>query len=87
MDIFSGQALCGTCRDETHRAKMFSQHDVIHMSKKTKELHRKVSKAFTTLDVSSHKIVITNESFSIVTSMYKEGTYWHHYYKCLSSLK
>ena len=60
INIFSGQALCGTCRDETHRAKMFSQHDVIHMSKKTKELHRKVSKAFTTLDVSSHKIVITN---------------------------
>ena len=40
---YSGQALCGTCRDETHRAKMFSQHDVIHMSKKTKELHRRVS--------------------------------------------
>ena len=40
--LFSGQALCGTCRDETHRAKMFSQHDVIHMSKKAKELHRKV---------------------------------------------
>eukprot|EP00092_Neocalanus_flemingeri_P003832 GFUD01004128.1.p1 GENE.GFUD01004128.1~~GFUD01004128.1.p1 ORF type:complete len:1203 (+),score=265.86 GFUD01004128.1:433-4041(+) len=36
-----GQALCGSCRDETHRAKMFSQHDVIHMSKKAKELHRK----------------------------------------------
>ena len=41
---FAGQALCGNCRDETHRAKMFSQHDVIHMSKKTKELHRKVRK-------------------------------------------
>ena len=42
--FFLGQALCGTCRDETHRAKMFSQHDVIHMSKKAKELHRKVHK-------------------------------------------
>ena len=39
--LSSGQALCGPCRDETHRAKMFSQHDVIHMSRKTKELHRK----------------------------------------------
>lgn len=37
-----GQALCGTCRDETHRAKMFSQHDIIHMSKRTKEIHKKV---------------------------------------------
>ena len=60
INIFSGQALCGTCRDETHRAKMFSQHDVIHMSKKTKELHRKVSKALTNSNVSSHKIAITN---------------------------
>ena len=58
INIFSGQALCGTCRDETHRAKMFSQHDVIHMSKKTKELHRKVSKALTNSNVSSHKIVL-----------------------------
>lgn len=39
-----GQALCGPCRDETHKAKMFSQHDVIHMSKKTKELKKKVLK-------------------------------------------
>ena len=38
----SGQALCGPCRDETHASKMFRQHDVIHMSKKAKELHRKV---------------------------------------------
>ncbi|CAG0918948.1 unnamed protein product [Notodromas monacha] len=37
-----GQALCGVCRDETHRAKMFSQHDIIHMSKRTKEIHKKV---------------------------------------------
>ena len=40
--FFSGQALCGPCRDDTHRAKMFSQHEVIHMSKKTKEMHKKV---------------------------------------------
>lgn len=36
-----GQALCGQCRDETHRAKMFSQHEVIHMSKRAKDQARK----------------------------------------------
>ena len=41
--LFTGQALCGTCRDETHRAKMFSKHDIIHMSMKTKENAKKVS--------------------------------------------
>ena len=40
--IFAGQALCGQCRDETHRAKMFSKHDIIHMSMKTKENAKKV---------------------------------------------
>jgi len=38
-----GQALCGQCRDETHRAKMFSKHDIIHMSMKTKENAKKCS--------------------------------------------
>ena len=42
MFYFSGQALCGQCRDETHRAKMFSRHEVIHMSKKTKDNAKKV---------------------------------------------
>ena len=41
--FFSGQALCSQCRDETHRAKMFSKHEVIHMSKKTKDNAKKVS--------------------------------------------
>jgi hypothetical protein len=45
VSLFSGQALCGPCRDDTHRAKMFSQHEVIHMSKKTKEMHKKVKRA------------------------------------------
>lgn len=40
--FFTGQALCGQCRDETHRAKMFSKHDIIHMSMKTKENAKKV---------------------------------------------
>ena len=42
--LFTGQALCGTCRDETHRAKMFSKHDIIHMSMKTKENAKKVNR-------------------------------------------
>ncbi|XP_072382333.1 RING finger protein 207-like isoform X1 [Diabrotica undecimpunctata] len=32
-----GQALCLHCRENTHRAKMFSTHDVVHMSKCAKE--------------------------------------------------
>ncbi|CAB3362445.1 Hypothetical predicted protein [Cloeon dipterum] len=36
-----GQALCAGCRDNTHRAKMFSSHDVIHMSKFNKEGKKK----------------------------------------------
>ncbi|XP_059490356.1 RING finger protein 207-like isoform X2 [Neocloeon triangulifer] len=36
-----GQALCAGCRDNTHRAKMFSTHDVIHMSKFNKEGKKK----------------------------------------------
>ncbi|XP_022901085.1 RING finger protein 207-like [Onthophagus taurus] len=35
-----GQALCSNCRDNTHRAKMFSAHEVVHMSKCTKEPKR-----------------------------------------------
>ncbi|XP_061197285.1 RING finger protein 207-like [Saccostrea echinata] len=34
------QALCLTCRTETHKAKMFASHDVINLSKRTKEVHR-----------------------------------------------
>nr|CAD7434140.1 unnamed protein product [Timema monikensis] len=35
------QALCNHCRENTHRAKMFSTHEVIHMSKCSKEGHRR----------------------------------------------
>ncbi|XP_063929985.1 RING finger protein 207-like isoform X2 [Zophobas morio] len=35
-----GQALCSHCRDNTHRAKMFAAHDVVHMTKCTKEPKR-----------------------------------------------
>ncbi|EFA04936.1 RING finger protein 207 isoform X1 [Tribolium castaneum] len=35
-----GQALCSHCRDNTHRAKMFSSHDIVHMTKCTKEPKR-----------------------------------------------
>lgn len=36
-----GQALCCHCREETHRARMFSTHDVIHMSKRGREVNKK----------------------------------------------
>ncbi|VVC40459.1 Hypothetical protein CINCED_3A004190 [Cinara cedri] len=29
-----GQALCKSCRENTHRAKMFSSHDIVQMSKR-----------------------------------------------------
>ncbi|XP_039287373.1 uncharacterized protein LOC111046164 isoform X2 [Nilaparvata lugens] len=36
-----GQALCTHCRENTHRAKMFSTHDIVHMSKCSKDVHRR----------------------------------------------
>ncbi|XP_043598400.1 RING finger protein 207-like isoform X3 [Bombus pyrosoma] len=36
-----GQALCTHCRENTHRAKMFSTHEVLHMSKCTKDTQRR----------------------------------------------
>ncbi|CAL7933217.1 unnamed protein product [Xylocopa violacea] len=38
-----GQALCTHCREHTHRAKMFSTHEVVHMSKCTKDTQRRCS--------------------------------------------
>ena len=34
------QPLCEACREETHRAKMFTRHDIVVLSKRTKEIHR-----------------------------------------------
>ncbi|XP_014471949.1 PREDICTED: RING finger protein 207-like isoform X4 [Dinoponera quadriceps] len=36
-----GQALCTHCREHTHRAKMFSSHEVVHMSKCAKDTQRR----------------------------------------------
>ncbi|XP_011701848.1 PREDICTED: RING finger protein 207-like [Wasmannia auropunctata] len=36
-----GQALCTHCRENTHRAKMFSTHEVVHMSKCAKDTQRR----------------------------------------------
>ncbi|XP_017884913.1 RING finger protein 207-like isoform X2 [Ceratina calcarata] len=38
-----GQALCTHCRENTHRAKMFSTHEVVHMSKCAKDTQRRCS--------------------------------------------
>ncbi|OXA58597.1 hypothetical protein Fcan01_07864 [Folsomia candida] len=38
-----GQVLCNGCREETHRAKMFSTHDIIPVSKYTKDTPKKCS--------------------------------------------
>ncbi|XP_030634488.1 RING finger protein 207 [Chanos chanos] len=35
------QPLCGECRDSTHRARMFSCHDVVSLAKRAKEGHKK----------------------------------------------
>ncbi|KAK6629234.1 hypothetical protein RUM43_003051 [Polyplax serrata] len=36
-----GQSLCHQCRENTHRAKMFSSHDIMHMSKCVKDSQKK----------------------------------------------
>ncbi|XP_063799498.1 RING finger protein 207 isoform X2 [Pseudophryne corroboree] len=37
------QPLCARCRDETHKAKMFSCHDIVPLSKRVKDIHKKCS--------------------------------------------
>ncbi|KAJ8679580.1 hypothetical protein QAD02_015367 [Eretmocerus hayati] len=39
--ITCGQALCTHCREHTHRAKMFSSHEVVHMSQCSKDTQRR----------------------------------------------
>ncbi|NXL27633.1 RN207 protein, partial [Glaucidium brasilianum] len=36
-----GQPLCAPCREETHRAKMFARHEIVSLSKRTKDVHKK----------------------------------------------
>lgn len=36
-----GQPLCAPCREETHRAKMFTRHEIVSLSKRTKDIHKK----------------------------------------------
>ena len=38
------QPLCDLCREETHKAKMFARHEIILLSKKTKEVHKRCGK-------------------------------------------
>ncbi|XP_038603395.1 RING finger protein 207 isoform X2 [Tachyglossus aculeatus] len=38
-----GQPLCAHCRDETHKAKMFSCHEIVALSKRTMDIHKKCS--------------------------------------------
>ncbi|KAG8434241.1 hypothetical protein GDO86_012568 [Hymenochirus boettgeri] len=35
------QPLCIKCRDETHKAKMFSRHEIVSMAKRAKDIHKK----------------------------------------------
>ncbi|XP_070706361.1 RING finger protein 207 [Pempheris klunzingeri] len=35
------QPLCGTCRELTHKARMFSHHEIVSLAKRTKAKHRK----------------------------------------------
>ncbi|XP_043531915.1 RING finger protein 207 isoform X2 [Chiloscyllium plagiosum] len=37
------QPLCSTCREDTHRAKMFARHEIVTLAKRTKALHKKCS--------------------------------------------
>ncbi|XP_077168189.1 RING finger protein 207 isoform X2 [Paroedura picta] len=35
------QPLCAKCREETHKAKMFSRHEIVSLTKRTKDIHKK----------------------------------------------
>lgn len=35
------QPLCAPCREETHRAKVFARHEIVSLSKRTKDIHKK----------------------------------------------
>uniref|UniRef100_A0A8C9TD32 RING finger protein 207 n=1 Tax=Scleropages formosus TaxID=113540 RepID=A0A8C9TD32_SCLFO len=37
------QPLCRECREVTHKAKMFSRHEIVSLAKRTKEVHKKCS--------------------------------------------
>ncbi|KAG7472189.1 hypothetical protein MATL_G00106190 [Megalops atlanticus] len=37
------QPLCGDCREVTHKARMFSRHEIVSLAKRTKETHKKCS--------------------------------------------
>nr|XP_040060256.1 RING finger protein 207 [Gasterosteus aculeatus aculeatus] len=37
------QPLCGACRESTHRARMFSHHEIVSLAKRSKAKHRKCS--------------------------------------------
>ncbi|XP_056887195.1 RING finger protein 207 isoform X2 [Takifugu flavidus] len=37
------QPLCSSCRELTHKARMFSHHEIVSMAKRTKAKHRKCS--------------------------------------------
>lgn len=79
-----GQVLCGHCREETHRARMFSLHDIIHMSKRGKEVNRKVGCAS---PVSWYSSLSSSISFCIVLSScfhVSVNTYWCFSLLCLS---
>ncbi|CAG0879042.1 unnamed protein product [Cyprideis torosa] len=36
-----GQALCQTCRDDTHRARMFANHDVVPLTRQVQDVYSK----------------------------------------------
>ncbi|OCT70665.1 RING finger protein 207 [Xenopus laevis] len=37
------QPLCAKCRDETHKAKMFSRHEIVSLAKRAKDIYKKCS--------------------------------------------
>ncbi|XP_064610382.1 RING finger protein 207-like [Liolophura sinensis] len=34
------QPLCGICREDTHKARMFASHEIVLMAKRTKDIHK-----------------------------------------------
>ena len=59
------QALCGICRENTHRAKMFSSHEILPTSKFSQEGFKKV-KLYHTMLRTNHYIQHSILKFALV---------------------
>lgn len=77
FDIFLDQALCGICRENTHRAKMFASHEVLPMSKFSQEGLRKVFCGFET-----NKLIKNKGALSSLIPLYEYNPFPLRNFRC-----